>query len=306
MYDIIIIGAGPAGLTAAIYARRAERSVLVLEKGAFGGQMTYSPKIENYPGIAAASGTEIADLMVGQALDLGAEIEPAEVVKVEDGDAPDYNKRVLCADGTEYECRAVIIAAGAEHRRLGVPGEEKFIGEGVSFCAVCDGAFYRGRRVAVVGGGNSALAEALLLADGCEHVTILQNLDALTGEAAMCRAIEARENVAVVCGVTVSEVLEREDGGFGGVMIKHTDDGRTEKVECDGVFVAIGLEPKNEPFAGVTSLDERGYILSDESCFAETPGVFVAGDCRTKSVRQITTATADGAAAAIAACRYLG
>lgn len=306
MYDIIIIGAGPAGLTAAIYARRADKSVLVLEKGAFGGQMTYSPKIENYPGIPAASGTEIADLMVGQALDLGAEIEPAEVVNVGEGGEPDYIKRVTCVDGAVYESRAVIIAAGAEHRRLGVPGEEKFIGEGVSFCAVCDGAFYRGKRVAVIGGGNSALAEALLLADGCEHVTIVQNLDALTGEAAQQRAIEARENVTVICGATVAEVLSREDGTFGGVRIKHESDGRTEDIDCDGMFVAVGLEPKNEPFSGVTSLDDRGYILSDESCYAETPGVFVAGDCRTKSVRQITTATADGAAAALAACRYLG
>ncbi len=305
MYDIIIVGAGPAGLTAAIYARRAEKSVLVLEKGAFGGQMTYSPKIENYPGVPASSGTEIADIMVGQALDLGAEIEPAEVTKVEDGDAPDYKKRVLCADGTMYECRAVIIAAGAEHRRLGVPGEDEHIGDGVSFCAVCDGAFYRGKSVAVIGGGNSALAEALLLADGCAHVTIVQNLDFLTAEAAQQQALTARENVTVICGATVSEVLSREDGAFRGIRIKHTADGDEEEMEFDGMFVAVGLEPKNAPFADVTSLDEAGYIMSDETCFAETPGVFVAGDCRTKSVRQITTATADGAAAALAACRYL-
>lgn len=305
MYDIIIIGAGPAGLTAAIYARRAEKSVLVLEKSAFGGQMTYSPKIENYPGFTAVSGNEIADRMVEQALALGAEIELAEVVSVEDGAAPEYIKKVSCADGEMYEARAVIIAAGAEHRRLGVPGEADFVGDGISFCAVCDGAFYRGKSVVVVGGGNSALQESLLLADGCANVTIVQNLDTLTGEQKLCDALALRDNVSVICGVTVAGLIRREDGGFGGVTIRRETDGMTEDIACDGMFVAIGLEPKNKPFESVTSLDDRGYIMSDETCYAETPGVFVAGDCRTKLIRQITTATADGAAAALAACRYL-
>ena len=305
MHDIIIIGAGPAGLTAAIYARRAEKSVLVLEKSAFGGQMTYSPKIENYPGFEAVSGNEIADKMVSQALGLGAEIELAEVTGIEDGSEPEYIKTVICADGERYEARAVIIAVGAEHRRLGVPGEEDFVGEGVSFCAVCDGAFYRGRDVVVVGGGNSALQEAILLSDGCRSVTIVQNLDVLTGEQKLQDAIATKDNVKVICGVTVAGFIRRDEG-FGGVTIRRESDGTEEDIECDGAFVAIGLEPKNAPFAGVTSLDERGYIMSDETCYSETPGVFVAGDCRTKSVRQITTATADGASAALAACRYLG
>ncbi len=306
MYDIIIIGAGPAGLTAAIYARRSEKSVLLLEKAAFGGQMTYSPKIENYPGLQSASGNEIADAMVTQVLELGAETELEEVTGITEGGAPDYVKTVRCESGAEYEARAVIIAAGAEHRRLGVPGEADLIGEGVSFCAVCDGAFYRGRDVAVVGGGNSALGEALMLADGCKSVTVLQNLDFLTGEKTLQNSLLARENVNVICGVTVDKFIKRDDGSFGGVTVKHTADGRMEDIVCDGAFVAVGLEPKNQPFEAMTSLDEAGYIMSDETCVTETPGVFVAGDCRTKTVRQITTATADGAAAAVAACRYLG
>ncbi len=306
MYDIIIIGAGPAGLTAAIYARRSEKSVLMLERAAVGGQMTYSPKIENYPGFAAASGNEIADAMVTQAMELGAEIELEEVTEVADGSAPDYIKTVKCESGAIFEARAVIIAAGAEHRRLGVPGEAELVGEGVSFCAVCDGAFYRGRDVAVIGGGNSALGEALMLADGCKSVTILQNLDFLTGEKSQQNALLARENVKVICGVTVERFIAREDGGFGGVTVKHAASGETEDVVCDGAFVAVGLEPKNTLFEPLTSLDENGYIMSDETCVTETPGVFVAGDCRTKSVRQITTAAADGAVAAISACRYLG
>lgn len=306
MTDIIIIGAGPAGLTAGIYARRAEKSVLILEKGAFGGQMTFSPQIDNYPGIPSASGVEIADRMVEQALSLGVEIEVEEVVSVDEGSEPDYIKRVTCESGEVYEARAVIIAAGAEHRHLGVPGEDAHIGAGISFCAVCDGAFYRGRNVAVVGGGNSALQEALMLSGVCGRVTILQNLPTLTGEQALRDAVEVRDNIDVICSVTVAEVLSADDGAFGGLVIEHADTGDRETVSCDGAFVAIGLAPKNAPFESVTSLDEAGYILSDESCFCETPGVFVAGDCRTKSVRQITTAVSDGAAAALAACRFLG
>ena len=306
MTDIIIIGAGPAGLTAGIYARRAEKSVLILEKGAFGGQMTYSPQIDNYPGIPSVSGAEIADRMVGQALDLGVEIEVEEVTRVTDGEAPEYYKRVECESGAVYEARAVIIASGAEHRHLGVPGEDAHIGAGISFCAVCDGAFYRGCDVAVVGGGNSALQEALMLSGVCAHVTILQNLPTLTGEQALRDAVASRDNVDVICSVTVAEVKTAADGAFGGLVIEHADTGARESINCDGAFVAIGLAPKNGPFESVTSLDDGGYILSDESCFCETPGVFVAGDCRTKSVRQIATAVADGAAAALAACRYLG
>ncbi len=303
MYDIIIIGAGPAGLTAAIYARRAEKSVLIIEKEAFGGQMASSPCIENYPAFESVSGAELADRMVSQALALGAEIELSEVTSVTEGDAPDYVKYVHCED-VVYEAKAVIIAVGARHRHLGLDREEDFIGNGISFCATCDGAFYSGKRVIVVGGGNSALIEALSLSELCESVTILQNLDFLTGEAKLRDAIGKKDNVKVITGVTVSEIVG-EAGAFEGLKIKYTDTGKTETVNADGAFVAIGLEPKNEPFASLSSLDDAGYLMSDETCMGETLGIFVAGDCRTKGVRQIATAVADGATAALAAVRFL-
>lgn len=302
MYDIIIIGAGPAGLTAAVYARRAEKSVLVIEKEAFGGQMAYSPCIENYPGFESVSGAELADKMVSQALALGAEIELTEVTEVTEGEAPDYVKYVKCGDDV-YEAKAVIIAVGARHRRLGIDREEDFIGNGISFCATCDGAFYSGKSVAVVGGGNSALIEALSLSEICENVTVLQNLDFLTGEAKLRDAIYAKENVKVITGVTVDGIIG--DATFEGLNVKHTATDEIERILVDGAFVAIGLEPKNGPFESLSSLDDAGYLMSDETCCGETPGIFVAGDCRTKGVRQIATAVADGATAALAAVRFL-
>lgn len=304
MYDIIIIGAGPAGLTAAIYARRAEKSVLVIEKEAFGGQMAYSPKIENYPGFESVSGAELADKMTSQALALGAEVELAEVTSVTEGEGPDYVKYVRCGNDV-YEAKTVIVAVGARHRRLGIDREEDFIGCGISFCATCDGAFYSGKKTAVVGGGNSALIEALSLSELCSEVVILQNLDFLTGEAKLRDAVAEKDNITVVTGVTVDSVIVNGNDEFAGLNVKNSKTGETEGVVCDGAFVAIGLEPKNEPFADMTSLDDGGYIMSDESCCGETPGIFAAGDCRTKTVRQIATAVADGASAALAAVKFL-
>ncbi len=303
MYDIIIIGAGPAGLTAAIYARRAERSVLIIEKEAFGGQMAFSPRIENYPGFEAVSGSELADRMVSQALALGAEVELSCVTGITEGDGPDYIKYVHCG-GDIYEAKAVIIAVGAHHRRLGIELEEDFIGQGISFCATCDGAFYSGKNVGVVGGGNSALIEALSLSEICEKVTVLQNLDFLTGEKKLADAVLEKENIEVICGVTVDHIMANNDE-FLGLGVKNEKTGSVSEMPFDGVFVAIGLEPKNEPFEAMSSLDERGYLISDETCAGETPGIFVAGDCRTKNVRQIATAVADGATAALGAIRYL-
>ena len=200
MYDIIIVGAGPAGLTAAIYARRANKSVLLLEKGAFGGQITYSPKVENYPGFPSASGTELADHFVEQALGLGADVEIEAVISVGDRGT---HKVVLTEDGNTYEAKAVIIAAGAKHRHLGLPYEELHLGGGISFCAVCDGAFYKGKKVALVGGGNSALQEAILLSETCEKVYVVQNLDYLTGEQALQDVLAKRDNVEVLLGTVV-------------------------------------------------------------------------------------------------------
>ena len=300
MYDIIIVGAGPAGLTAAIYARRANKSVLLLDKAAFGGQMTFSPKLENYPGFESISGTELADRMVSQAMEQGAEVELEAVteVKVEDG-----IKKVFTEDGNEYQCRALILAAGAKHRHLGVPNEESFIGDGISFCAVCDGAFYKDQTVALIGGGNSALQEALLLSETCKKVIVVQNLDFLTGEEKLQTLLQNKPNVEVILGTVVESV----DAGdrFSGITLRRVSDGQQSHLALDGMFVAIGLEPENGIFSEICDLDERGYFDTDEFCVTKTPGLFVAGDCRRKQIRQVTTAAADGAVAAMAACRYL-
>lgn len=298
--DIIIIGAGPAGLTAAIYARRAGKSVKILEKSTFGGQMTYSPKIENYPAFDAISGIELADRMVTQALALGADVELEEVVSVTKNGEGDFT--VTTADG-EHSAASVIIAAGAEHRRLGLEGEEALIGNGVSFCAVCDGAFYAGQTVAVIGGGNSAVVEASLLAETSKKVVVVQNLATLTAEAAAVDALLAHDNVEVICNSVVESYIVN-DGAFGGLVLKNTAGERSELI-VDGAFIAIGLAPANAPFGKVGAIDERGYIAAGESCSTGTDGVFAVGDCRTKTVRQISTAAADGAVAAVSACRYI-
>ena len=298
MYDIIIIGGGPAGLTAAIYARRAGKSALVLEKASFGGQITYSPKIENFPSAVSISGTELADKMMEQALAQGADIELEEALSVEKNG--DIFK--VTTDFSEYEAKAIIIATGAKHRLLGVDVEENFVGKGISFCAVCDGAFYSGKEVMVIGGGNSALVEATLLAEICKKVTVVQNLPYLTGEKTTADALVARDNVEVIYSTVVKEFKGSDE--LEAVVLK-SDDGSEQTLTPDGVFVAIGLAPENSAFENLAELNEYGYVKSDENCLTKTEGVFVAGDCRTKAVRQIATATADGAVAALKAVEFI-
>ena len=298
MYDIIVIGAGPAGLTAAIYARRAEKSVLVLEKETFGGQITHSPKVENYPGFIQMSGNEFAEKLIEQALHLEAEIELDEAKAIEDHG--DY-KRVICENGS-FDGRTVIIATGSKHRQLGVARENDFVGAGVSYCAVCDGAFYRGKSVAVIGGGNTALQEAVMLSDICSKVTLVQNLAFFTGEQKLLDQLKTKDNVFFITS-SVVDALNGEDE-LTGITIRNTDTNETTDLTVDGIFVAIGQVPENEPFRAIAPLNDWGYIVSDEGCVIGS-GVFVAGDCRTKQVRQIATAISDGAVAAVAACRYL-
>ena len=300
MYDIIIVGAGPAGLTAAIYARRANKSVLLLDKGAFGGQITFSPKVENFPGFDSISGSELADKLVEQALGQGAEVEIENVVEIKN---LSDKKVVVTEDGNEYEAKAVIIACGAKHRHLGLENEEKFIGEGISFCAVCDGAFFKDKTVALIGGGNSALQEAILLSETSKKVYVVQNLDFLTGEPQLQEILRKRENVEIILGTVVDSI--KDGDSFSSITVKRVADGAKTELELDGMFVAIGLVPENEPFETVADLDERGYIASGEDCLTKTDGIFVAGDCRAKAVRQVTTAAADGTISAIAACRYI-
>ena len=298
MYDIIIVGAGPAGLTAAVYARRAGKSVLVLEKDTFGGQITFSPKLENYPGFQEISGNDLAQKMLEQALNLGAEIDMDTVTDVVDGEV-----KAVIGEAGRYEAKAVIIAAGAYHRRLNLPKEEELIGNGISFCAVCDGAFYKGQHVAVIGGGNTALQEILLLSEVCDKVTVVQNLAFLTGEKKMIQLLEAKENIEVIYN-TIVTAYEGEDA-LKAIHLVNTETNETSRLEVDGIFLAIGTAPENEAFRKVSKLDEWGYIEADERCLTGTSGIFVAGDCRTKAYRQIATAVADGAAAALNACRYL-
>ena len=296
MFDIIVIGGGPAGLTAALYARRANKTVLVIEKEAFGGQITHSPKVENIPGFIELSGNEFADKLLTQAMEQGAELEVAEVTEIIDGAT-----KVVVTDSGSFEGKAVIVATGAKHRLLGLERETDFIGNGISFCAVCDGAFYEGKEVAVIGGGNSALQEALMLSELCKKVTVVQNLDTLTGEKKLQELIYKRENIEVICGALVKE-LKGEDE-LSSIVIEGKDQ-KTE-LKIDGMFVAIGLVPQNDFARNVIPLNKYGYALADESCNVDVDGIFVAGDCRQKRIRQVVTAAADGATAALAACDYI-
>jgi thioredoxin reductase (NADPH) len=299
MYDIIIIGAGPAGLTAAIYARRANKSVLVLEKETFGGQITYSPKVENYPGFSEISGAELGEKLVDQALNLGAEIELDTVTGIRNAEA---YKTVLGEHG-QYVGLSVIVAAGSRHRQLGLPRENEFIGSGVSYCALCDGAFYKDRRIAVIGGGNTALQDAVLLSDTCEHVTIIQNLAFCTGEQRLVDMLKSRPNVDFMFNTVVDELEGDEE--LKSLMLDDTESGKTFRFPVDGIFVAIGQQPENDPFRSVCRLSENGYIVAGEDTLTGTDGIFAAGDCRTKTVRQVVTASGDGASASLAACRYV-
>ncbi len=299
MYDLIVVGGGPAGLTAALYALRAGKSVLVIEKSTFGGQITWSPKVENFPTIPTITGAELGDRLTSQVLEQGAELELDEVVGVElDGDI----KRVKTDFGGTFEAKALIIAAGARPRTLGIPGEEELMGAGVCFCAVCDGAFYKGKAVAVNGGGNSALQDALLLSDTCSKVYLIHRRDKFRGEARLVEALEARANVEFVLNSSVAGLLGQDE--LSGIVV--TDNaGNSRRLAVEGLFVAIGHAPDNGVFSQLIDLDDGGYADSDESCTTKTPGVFAAGDCRRKTVRQLTTAAADGSCAALAACRYI-
>lgn len=302
MYDIIIIGAGPAGLTAALYARRAEKKVLVIEKETFGGQITHSPKVENYPGFTVMSGNEFADKLIDQVMYQGAEIELDTVVGIE-GEFGAFT--VKCERGS-FQSKTVIIATGAKHRQLSLERENDFVGEGVSYCAVCDGAFYKGKDVAVIGGGNSALQEAILLSKTSKSVTLVQNLPCLTGEIKLREEIEKLDNVNVILSSIVLELLGEDK--FEGIKIKNTENGCEDILKVDSIFVAIGQQPDNESFKNAVKLNDYGYIICDESCIPEgaIKGIFTAGDCRTKKIRQVATAISDGATAALEACSLIG
>lgn len=298
IYDIIIIGGGPAGLTAATYARRAGKSVLVIEKNAFGGQITWSPKVENFPAFVSISGAELGDKLLEQAMEQGAEVELDEVCDLRIEDAI---KTVVCLSEAEFQARAVIIATGAKPRMLGLEREEELIGAGVCFCAVCDGAFYKGETVAVNGGGNSALQDAMLLSETCKKVYLIHRRDSFRGEAKLVEALTSKENVEFVLNARVVELIGEDE--LSSIAVEQ--DGQRRVLDAVGLFVAVGHAPDNEIFSAHIELDKAGYAASGENCLTVSEGVFVAGDCRAKSVHQLTTAVGDGSVAALAACSYL-
>ena len=298
MYDIIIVGAGPAGLTAAIYARRASKKVLVLEAKNYGGQIINTLDIENYPVEAHISGFEFATKLYEQAKALGAEIVFEKVTDIRDNAS---EKEIVTPKNT-YKAKAVILATGSENRKLGLPKEDELIGKGISYCATCDGAFFRKKNVAVVGGGNTALEDALYLSDIAEKVYLIHRRDEFRGEDSTVDQLKARDNIEFVYNSTVSDLISEER--LNSIEVTNTS-GEKRVIELEGLFVAIGRIPENQNFAKFINLDQAGYVISSENCMTNVEGIFVAGDNRTKEVRQLVTATADGAVAATAAVKYI-
>ena len=298
MYDIIIIGAGPAGLTAAIYAKRASKNVLVLEAKSYGGQIINTLDIENYPVEAHISGFDFATKLYNQTKELGAEIKFEKVVDIND---KGQVKEVITTKNT-YTAKAVIIATGSENRKLGIEKEDELIGKGISYCATCDGAFYRKKNVAVVGGGNTALEDALYLSDLVNKVYLIHRRDEFRGEESTVRRLKEKENIEFVYNSNVTKLNANER--LESIEVTNKD-GSTRTIEIDGLFVAVGRIPENENFAKLINLDNSGYIIANEDCKTNVAGIFVAGDNRTKEVRQLVTATSDGAIAATAAIKYI-
>lgn len=293
MTDVIVVGGGPAGLTAGLYLARAGRSVLVLEESTPGGQINFSPLVENYPGLPRVAGSELGDTLAQQAQDLGAQLEYESVTGVtplEDGFQVD-------TDCGSHTCKGLILATGVRHRPLGLPGEEDLVGQGISYCAVCDGPFCKGKPVAVVGGGDTALQDALFLAQLCPQVTLIHRRDQFRGAQRLVDQVLVCPNIQCLMDSTV-EALDQADGQLTGIQVKNKVTGETTPLAVDNLFVAVGQQPQNQLFADLVELDEAGYIRSSD-CRTSRPWVYAAGDCRTKSVRQLTTAVSDGTVAAL-------
>lgn len=298
MYDIIIVGAGPAGLTAAIYGCRASKKVLVLEAKSYGGQIINTPDIENYPAEPHISGFDFATKLYNQAKDLGAEIKFEKVINIKN---LDNEKEVTTADNT-YNSKTIVLATGADNRRLGLDNEEELIGKGVSYCATCDGGFYRNKDVAVVGGGNTALEDALYLSDIVKTVYLIHRRDEFRADESIVDKLKEKDNVQFIYNSNVTKLNSNEKLE----SIEVTDkDGNIKTIEVSGIFIAVGRVPENENFSKVIGLDESGYVIAKEDCHTNVPGIFVAGDNRTKDLRQLVTATSDGAMAATEAVKYI-
>ena len=286
-------------MTAAIYGQRAGKKTIIIEGGAFGGQITSSPNVENYPGIASVSGSEFSMNLLDQAVKLGAETQTEQVTGIRE----ENGIKIIVAGGKEYPCRSIILATGVTHRHLGVPGEERLTGAGVSYCATCDGMFFRGRDVAVVGGGSTALQDAEFLSGYCSKVYLIHRRDEFRGEDNIVKRLEKKENVEFILSAAVKEIVG--ENMVEKLILNHKKTGEESELPVAGVFIAVGQIPQNDAFADVVRLDGSGFILAAEDCMTSHPGIFAAGDCRTKEVRQLTTAAADGAVAALAACKYI-
>ena len=297
MYDIIIIGAGPAGLTAAIYARRSNKNVLVLEAKSYGGQIINTLDIENYPVEAHISGFDFATKLYNQVKDLGAIIKFEKVVDI----AIDGNKKIVVTPDNKYEALSVIIATGSDNRRLNLDNEKEFIGKGISYCATCDGAFYKSKDVAVVGGGNTALEDVIYLSNIANKVYLIHRRDSFRADDANISAVKNKNNIEIVYNSNVTK-LNGTDHLESITVLSNNEE---KEINVSGLFVAIGRIPENENFAKIVNTDEAGYIISDEDCHTNVEGIFVAGDNRTKKLRQLVTATSDGATAATEAIKYI-
>lgn len=299
MYDIAIVGAGPAGLSAAIYGTRAGKSVVVFEAMTYGGQIVNTPEIENYPGIRQISGFDFATGLYEQATGLGAEVVYEKVTGIEDKGS---YKRVLTESGS-YEARSVILATGAKNRPLGLDHEQELIGAGISYCATCDGAFFKGKDVAVVGGGSTALEDAAYLCGYCRTVYLIHRRSQFRGEEAAVEKLRKKPNIIFELDSRVIRL--NGESHLESIEVEQIQTGEIRTIPVDGLFVAIGQMPDNQAFSDLVNVDDAGYIRAMESCETNVPGIFTAGDCRTKKVRQLATAAADGAVAALAACDYL-
>ena len=295
MYDAVIIGSGPAGLTAAIYLLRACKKVLILEKESIGGQITASSKVENYPGFSSISGMDLMNRLYEQVVNLGGEVLLEEALEIKDGKVKE-----VVTDVNSYKTKTIILALGSKNRLLNIEKEQEFIGNGISFCVSCDGAFYEGKEVVVVGGGNSAVQEAISLADICKKVYIVQNLNRFTCEENLKEKLKSKNNIEIFYESKVVSYLGEEE--IKGVKIKTLKDEFTLNV--DGVFLAIGLVPQTDFISPFISLDNNNYVLAEDT-FTNKKGIFAAGDCRQKDFRQLTTAVSDGTVAALNVIKYL-
>lgn len=299
MYDVLIVGAGTAGMTAGIYVQRAGKKALVLDEKGYGGQIVNTATVENYPGFVNISGTEFTERIHEQAVELGVDFKVEKVKNAK----KKGEVFVVSTGDSQYEVKSVIIATGVKNRELGIPGEEKFKGSGVSFCATCDGNFFKGRDIAIIGGGNTALEDAEVMSGIANKVYLVHRRDEFRGDKLTVKRLSVKDNVEFVLNSKPVEIT----GGFAvdGLKVENTEDGSPKTLKVDGIFVAVGQNPDNKAFEGLVKLDSAGYVDAGEDCVTSAEGIFVAGDCRTKKVRQLTTAASDGSVAAAGAVEYI-